>query len=302
MRIQERSPSAAFPAIERETMDQQPYQQPPAPAPQAAQPQQTVPSAPGQAAPAQTTPTQAAPTSIPTSAMGIVSLVLGIIALLTSFLPIINNLAALLAFIGLIFGIVGLVQVAKGKRSGKGLGIAGIIVNVIAFIVVLGTQALFSAALDDALSANSPSGIASSAASSQSDESADSSAAAPTSFEDLPIGTPVELGDGMVIQVDAVQTGLKNYNGADVTGITVTYTNNGTSSQSFNVYEWKGQDAQGAQRSTTYYSEAENELNSGSLAAGGSVTGNIYFDGAISKAVYEQLISFDDEVVSWVLA
>lgn len=297
MRIQERSPSAAFPAIERETMDQQPYQQPPAPAPQAAQPQQTAPSA-----PAQTTPTQTAPTSNPTSAMGIVSLVLGIIALLTSFLPIINNLAALLAFIGLIFGIVGLVQVAKGKRSGKGLGIAGIIVNVIAFIVVLGTQALFSAALDDALSANSPSGIASSASSSQSGESTDSSAAAPANFEDLPIGTPVELGDGMVIQVDAVQTGLKNYNGADVTGITVTYTNNGTSSQSFNVYEWKGQDAQGAQRSTTYYSEAENELNSGSLAAGGSVTGNIYFDGAISKAVYEQLVSFDDEVVSWVLA
>ncbi|WP_251212358.1 DUF4352 domain-containing protein [Adlercreutzia murintestinalis] len=280
-------------------MDQQPYQQP-ANAPQPTPSQQ--PTNPQQVPPDQSPQPATPPTSTSTSALGITGLVLGIIALLTSFLPIINNLAALLALLGLVLAIIGLVQVTRGKRSGKGISIAGIIVNVIAFIVVLGTQALFSAALDDALSTNSPTSIASSSSESQASSANDESANAPESFENLALGTAVELDNGMTVQVDAVQPGLANYNGAEVTGITVTYTNNGTSSQSFNVYDWKGEDAQGAQRSTTYYSEAENELNSGSLAAGGSVTGNVYFDGAISKAVYEQLISFDDEVISWTLA
>lgn len=262
------------------------------------QPQQTAPAAAQQYQqpypPAAPTPQE--PKS--RAAMGIVSLVLGIIALLTSFVPIINNFAALLAVIGLIFGIIGVVITVKNRCGGKGLSIAGLILNIVAFIVVLASQAVYSAAIDEALSTNSPSQVVATdgAEASSSDQTTDQS------FEDLALGTAVQLNNGMTVSVDAVQPGLTNYNGNEITGITVTYTNNGTSSESFNVYDWKGQDAQGAQRSTAYFADGTDELHSGSLAPGGTVTGNIYFEGALAKVVYEQMISFDDETVSWLAA
>ena len=80
--------------------------------------------------------------------MAVASLVLGIVALVTSILPIINNLSFLLAILGIVFAIIGLVGISKGKKSGKGLGIAGLVLSVIAFILVLVMQSAFSAALD----------------------------------------------------------------------------------------------------------------------------------------------------------
>lgn len=86
------------------------------------------------------------------SGMAIAGFVLGIIALLTSFLPIINNFSFFLAILGLIFGIVGMVGISKGKKSGKGLAIAVIVICVVSGAVVLGTQSMYSAALDSATS------------------------------------------------------------------------------------------------------------------------------------------------------
>ena len=83
--------------------------------------------------------------------MAVASLVLGIVALVTSILPIINNLSFLLAILGIVFAIVGLVGISKGKKSGKGLGVAGLVLSVIAFILVLVMQSAFSAALDQAM-------------------------------------------------------------------------------------------------------------------------------------------------------
>ena len=103
------------------------------------------------------------------SGMAIAGFVLGIIALLTSFLPIINNLSFFLAILGLIFGIVGMVGISKGKKSGKGLAIAAIVICVLSGAVVLGTQSMYSAALDSAASSTAATSTsASSAASSES--------------------------------------------------------------------------------------------------------------------------------------
>ena len=86
------------------------------------------------------------------SGMAIAGFVLGIIALLTSFLPIINNFSFFLAILGMIFGIVGMVGISKGKKSGKGLAIAAIVICVVSGVVVLGTQSMYSGALDSATS------------------------------------------------------------------------------------------------------------------------------------------------------
>ena len=89
---------------------------------------------------------------------------------------------------------------------------------------------------------------------------------------------------GLSVVVDSVQTGLTNYDGSTMTGIHVTYVNNGDEGADYNVYDWKGEDANGAQQNQGYYSEGSEELQSGNLAAGGTVAGNIYFDGDIKKA------------------
>lgn len=85
------------------------------------------------------------------SGMAIASLVLGIVAAATSFLPFINNLSFPLAVLAVIFGIVGIIGVARGKRSGRGLAIAGIVVAVVAGAVTLSAQAFYAAAIDHAV-------------------------------------------------------------------------------------------------------------------------------------------------------
>ena len=52
----------------------------------------------------------------------------------------------------------------------------------------------------------------------------------------------------------------------------------------------------------TYYSDGTDELNSGTLAKGGSVSGNIYFDGDIAKALYFGNILEKTASASWALS
>ena len=106
------------------------------------------------------------------------------------------------------------------------------------------------------------------------------------STENLVVGTTVNLPDGLSVTVDSVEPGLTNYDGSAMTGVHVTYTNNGDDGASYNVYDWKGEDANGAQQSTGYYSEGSDELSSGTLAKGGTVSGNVYFKGDLDRVLY----------------
>ena len=74
--------------------------------------------------------------------MGAASLVLGIIGIIGSIIPLIGYFAMPLIIIGLILGIVELVK--KKKEEGKkGLSIAGIILNLLAIIIIIGWTLLF---------------------------------------------------------------------------------------------------------------------------------------------------------------
>lgn len=83
----------------------------------------------------------------PTSAAAIVGLVLGILAIVTSWIPIVNNLSGILAMVGLVFSIVGVVGTARGKKGGKGLAVAALVLNALSLVIVLGLQSAWSAAL-----------------------------------------------------------------------------------------------------------------------------------------------------------
>lgn len=122
------------------------------------------------------------------------------------------------------------------------------------------------------------------------------------STTDLAVGATVTTAAGLSVVVDSVQPGLTNYDGSTMTGIHVTYVNNGDEGADYNIYDWKGEDANGAQQNQGYYSEGSDELQSGTLSAGGSVAGNIYFDSDIKKALYFANMFDKSATASWALA
>lgn len=122
------------------------------------------------------------------------------------------------------------------------------------------------------------------------------------STENLVVGTTVNLPDGLSVTVDSVEPGLANYDGSAMTGVHVTYTNNGDDGASYNVYDWKGEDANGAQQSTGYYSEGSDELSSGTLAKGGTVSGNVYFKGDLARVLYFGNLLEKTATASWSLS
>lgn len=236
-----------------------------------------------------------------TSAMAIVGLVLGVVALATSWMPILNNGSFFLAPLGALFAIVGLVSTLRRTRSGKGLAIAGLIICIIACAAVLAAQQATSKAINDAVDSTKNSHAVTSTSAAPADTPGDADASAQS--QDLALGTSITLGNGLSVSVDSVDTSLTKYDGSPITAVTVTYTNGGSQEASFNVYDWKAQDTQGAQRSQTFYSGDDVvSLGSGTLAPGGTVTGAICFEGGITKALYYASMFSNSATASWSLS
>lgn len=126
------------------------------------------------------------------------------------------------------------------------------------------------------------------------------------STENLAVGTVVDLGDGLTLSVDSVET-VADYSGSNLIKATVTYKNGGDKTASYNFYDWKGEDANGAQESPTTYVGAnattdDNALQSGDLAAGGTKTGTLYFKDGTTKILYSGLSLTKEIKASWNVA
>lgn len=87
--------------------------------------------------------------------------------------------------------------------------------------------------------------------------------------------------------------------------VTVAITNNSKNSMDYNTYEFKLQDSNGVQQSESFSALSEGKLNSGSLAAGGKVTGKVAYevpqDDAGLKLLYQSFSFFDNKVVTFKL-
>ena len=230
------------------------------------------------------------------SGLAVAGLIVGIVALLTSLMPIINNISFFIALVGAVLAVAGLVGCLRGKRAGKGLAIAAVAVNVVAVVAVLASQSMYGAAIDDAM--NGPQAVDVSSDAKQGDDAGKPEDTAKV----LSVGSSVELENGMVVAVDSVTPGLSNYDGSAITCVRVTYTNKGGETLSFNPYDWKGESASGVRSDIAYYSEASEELNSGDLAAGGTVSGNLYFKGDLTAALYFSKMLADEPAATWQLA
>lgn len=117
--------------------------------------------------------------------------------------------------------------------------------------------------------------------------------------EDLAVGKPVEYSNGLTVTVDSVKTGLKNSAGKQLVCVTVTYKNGGSTTLDYNSFDWKVQDPDGTLRTYAIYPSGENELNSGELTPGSTVTGNLYFEAPVSKIIYEANYWNSDSNASW---
>ena len=85
------------------------------------------------------------------SGLGVSALVLGIISIVFSFVPIINNLRLVLDVLAIIFsGCSFRATCKKGKKRGRGMVIAGLILGILSIVITLAMQASFSASLDKA--------------------------------------------------------------------------------------------------------------------------------------------------------
>lgn len=118
---------------------------------------------------AQPAPSQAPAQAQSTSGLAIAGLVLGILAILGAFVPLLNILTFPFAIVGLILAVVGLLGVNKGKHTGKGVAIAGIVLGAAALVVTIGMYGCAVAASNASSSSSSAAtSISSSAASSSS--------------------------------------------------------------------------------------------------------------------------------------
>lgn len=214
---------------------------------------------------------------LPISVMAIVSLVIGIIAFSTSFVPIVNNASAFFAVLGAVFGIVGIVGVFKGKKRSKVLAIIALAVNVVAFIVVLATQNMYGQALNNA-AGNPASGAKGSA--------------------EAHFGESITMNNDLEVTVVSVEGGLKNYDGSAITKVSVKYQNNSNKEISYNSFDWKAENSQGNQTSSTIYTGGginsnTDTLQSGKLSQNGTVSGVLYFAGDVSKMIYNSSVVGD---------
>lgn len=83
-----------------------------------------------------------------TSAAAIISIIFAVIAFITALVPIINNFAFIAAILALICGAVGVRGTGRGKKGGRGLAIAGLVIAIISLAAVLISQSIYGAAID----------------------------------------------------------------------------------------------------------------------------------------------------------
>ncbi|WP_172623334.1 DUF5067 domain-containing protein [Arabiibacter massiliensis] len=223
----------------------------------------------------------------PMTAMGIAGLVLGILALLTSFLPFINNFSFVLALLGLVFAIVGIVGTVRGKRRGKALAIAALAICVVSIVVVLATQAMFSAALDEA---------AGNASSSSTTPPAATDAGQPVPASGSDEGKQAKYA----VSIDDCQV-TQDYSGAPAIVVTYTFANNSDKPQSFIVAVSAKAFQNGVQLDTGIVQDIDAQSSMNEVKPGATATVQMAYaldDQSDVSVECTELISMDDAVLA----
>lgn len=193
-------------------------------------------------------------------------------------------------------------------ENGKKKGIVGKVVIGLVVLAVIG-------ALASSMGGNEPKVADSSDTAKQEQQDGSSSSGdqgtgdakqEEKSTENLAVGTPVDLGDGLTVSADSIET-VADYSGAQFLKVTLTYKNGSDKTVSYNSGDWKGEDANGAQETADFFISADSnaandQLSYGDLAAGGTKTGTLYFKQGTVKLLYSGNVFSKDIKASWKLA
>lgn len=221
------------------------------------------------------------------SGLAIAGLVLGIVAVATSFMPIINNASFFIGLVGLVLGIIGLVQTRKGTKSGTGLAVASIVLNLVACVAVLASQAFYSSVLDDAMSsAGISTSSPSSSAVTQGSASSQTTPAAPAASE-----------YGVTIDDASLST---DYQGNPAVIVTYTWTNNSDKATSFAVALHAKCFQDGVQCDTAIVTGTDSNYMTEVKPGASSTVQLAYAVSGTSDVTIEvtDLISFSDEILA----
>jgi hypothetical protein len=223
--------------------------------------------------------------------LAVAALVLGILAILGCLIPVLNVVSIVLGIVAIVLGIVAMRAASKGRAGGKGMALVGIILSVLAIIGAIIANVLFGAAVESI------------SESVEQQEAADAAAA-----QQFPGATAddvvAQAGETVTVNDVAVTTTAiapqSNSLGSFVCS-SVTYVNNGADQATFNLFDWKLQDPAGAARTVGIF--GDNDLQSGDLAPGGTVTGNVCFEGTGDAGQYVLLYEgsiFGTERGAWI--
>lgn len=221
------------------------------------------------------------------SGMAVAALVLGVVGVTTSFVPIVNNAAFFLGIIGLVLAIVGLVGINKGKKRGRGIAVAGLVLGIVTIVVVLATQSLYSTALDEAQKSLSSSSSSSATASSSQASSASQAATATPAASDYEV------------TIDGVTMGT-DYQGAPAAIVTYTWTNNSDKATSFAVALMAKCFQNGVQCETAIVTDLDSNYMT-EIKPGASTTvqlGYVVPDTSDITVEVTKLISFSNDVLA----
>lgn len=231
---------------------------------------------------------------LPRSGMAVASLVLGIVGIVTSVLPIINNLSFVMAVLGLVFGIIGIVGVTRGKKSGKGLAIAGVVLSVITVILVLVMQAAFSAALDQALEESGYDAGAAQAGQQAGQQATGDEAQEPQQ------ASQAEAAAKYAVSIDGCEVGA-DYEGKPAAIVTFTFTNNSDKDANFMMAVADKAFQNGVQLERAIVSDIDNESSMKDIKPGSSVSvqeAYVLDDESDMTVEVTELISFDDTILA----
>jgi Domain of unknown function (DUF4190) len=252
-------------------------------------------------------PPAPAPPATKGAGLAIASMVLGIIALLLCWIPIINNVAAVIALVGLGLGIPAFIRARRGTHGGKGMAIAGLVTSLVGLVLVFATQALFVAAIDEAV--EEVDRVSSADAPPVESEGAEQAA---TDADPVPLGTPATVGDYQVT-VDAVElngnvtvAGANEFNEKPagqyvVVTVTATYEGATEGTPAFDLTAvYNGTDSRQYSDSECFATLPQDAMDAPTLNPGGTATFQFCMDvppAAIDGGVLfmEPTMSFEEE-------
>jgi len=223
--------------------------------------------------------------------LAVAALVLGIIAILGCLIPVLNVVSIVLALLAIVLGAVAMRAARKGRAGGKGMALAGIILSVLAIIGAVLANVLFGAAVES---------ISDSVEQQQAADAEAANQFPGATADDVVAGAGETL---TVNDVDVTATAIapqSNTLGSFLCS-TVTYVNNGADQATFNTFDWKLQDPAGAARTVGLF--GDNDLQSGDLAPGGTVSGDVCFEGTGEPGQYILLYEgslFGTERGAWI--